>query len=232
MLKQGDDKGEGEEKKKSSSMTLSRYQLLTDLGFSWEMRPGLDRPRASWQQRYDELKDFHQQHGHFLVPAADNPALNGWCQEQKQRLKYLDKNRGKDVTKRMGPDRVKSLADIGFTKDVDLADAHIKYKAKPDSDEHNSSGAEEEVGEGGAPNSEDKKPAAVATTVAATRTASKTTDADDTEAASNIHSDEKVRRQKEEGNKRAADSAAYGAAAEKKNPDEMKAEDAEQVASV
>jgi len=130
-------------KGRKSSMTPERVAALEGLGFSWEVRPGLERPRATWQQRYDELLEFHKENRHFLVPVETHGALNSWCQEQKQRLKYLDKNNGRDTTKRMGPERVKALFDVGFTKDVDLADAHVTYKEthdpKDDGDDDNSS---------------------------------------------------------------------------------------------
>lgn len=101
-------------------MTPERVAKLDDLGFSWEVRPCLERPRATWQQRYDELRDFYTDNHHFLVPAGEKPQLHSWCQEQKQRLKNLEKN-GKDVSKRMGPERQKMLEELGFTKDVVLA---------------------------------------------------------------------------------------------------------------
>lgn len=101
-------------------MTEERVKLLDGLDFNWEVRPSLERPRASWQQRYDELKVFHQENGHFMVDAGLSPMLHSWCQEQKQRLRNIDKI-GKDTTKRMNPDRVEQLLEIGFTKDVTLA---------------------------------------------------------------------------------------------------------------
>lgn len=107
-------------KGKRSCMTDERVALLNKLDFSWEVRPSLERPRATWQQRLEELKTFHEETGHFRVPAGTHPQLHSWCQEQKQRLKNLDKNEGKDSSKRMGPDRVKALEDLGFTKDLEL----------------------------------------------------------------------------------------------------------------
>jgi len=114
-------------------MTNDRVAQLEELGFSWEVRPGLERPRATWQQRYDELKLFHKQHGNFLVAADVDSELHSWCQEQRQRLKNLDRHQ-EDKSKRMGPDRVKALADLGFTKDVELADSPLSSNVKDDTD--------------------------------------------------------------------------------------------------
>jgi Helicase associated domain len=105
-------------KGKKHCMTDERVQLLNDLEFSWEVKPSLERPRATWQQRLDELKNFLAEHGNFHVPAGADPALHSWCQEQKQRLKNVRK--GKDGSKRMGPERIKALEDMGFTADVEL----------------------------------------------------------------------------------------------------------------
>jgi hypothetical protein len=41
-------------------------------------------------------------------------------------LRNLVKNKGKDVSKRMGPDRINQLAKIGFTKDVEIVDPNDK----------------------------------------------------------------------------------------------------------
>lgn len=109
------------QKFKKSCMTQERVDLLDQLQFSWEVRPSLERPRATWQQRLDELKNFFAANQHFRVPPGSHPQLHSWCQEQKHRLKNVEKNSGKDVSRRMGPDRVVELHDIGFTKDVELA---------------------------------------------------------------------------------------------------------------
>jgi hypothetical protein len=109
------------QKFKKSCMTQDRVELLDQLQFSWEVRPSLERPRATWQQRLDELKDFFAAQQHFRVPPGSHPQLHSWCQEQKHRLKNVEKNSGKDVSRRMGPDRVVELHDMGFTKDVELA---------------------------------------------------------------------------------------------------------------
>jgi hypothetical protein len=122
------------QKLKKSCMTQERVELLDQLQFSWEVRPSLERPRATWQQRLDELKDFFAVEQHFRVPPGSHPQLHSWCQEQKHRLKNVEKNSGKDVSRRMGPERVVELHDMGFTKDVELAlpkaaeDATVSYK--------------------------------------------------------------------------------------------------------
>jgi hypothetical protein len=109
-----------QQKAKKSCMTQERVDLLDQLEFSWEVRPSLERPRATWQQRLDELKDFHAIHQHFRVPPGTHPQLHSWCQEQKHRLRNVEKV-GKDVSRRMGPERVNELQVMGFSKDIELA---------------------------------------------------------------------------------------------------------------
>lgn len=106
---------------KKSCTTPERIALLDELGFSWEVRAPVEQPRATWHQRCDELKKFHQIHNHFLVPAETHPKLHVWCHEQKNRLKKLDES-GRDSSRRMGPARVHTLQELGFTKDTPLAD--------------------------------------------------------------------------------------------------------------
>jgi hypothetical protein len=102
-------------------MTTERIAGLDQLGFSWEVRACLERPRATWQQRLEELADYHQQHGHFLIPLGSGmPQLHAWCWEQNQKLQTIDQH-GTSAAKRMGPERVQALKAIGFTKDVELA---------------------------------------------------------------------------------------------------------------
>jgi Helicase associated domain len=140
---------------RKSSMTEERAKLLEELGFSWgmchadsvttgrtrhrertphdlvpaaEVRPGIDRLRVSWHERYSELKSFVQANGHFSVSPVTNAPLYAWCLEQLQRLQAMAEQPTPSAdgvrepkVKGLGQDRVKSLADIGFTKDVKLA---------------------------------------------------------------------------------------------------------------
>eukprot|EP00980_Cylindrotheca_fusiformis_P021505 scaffold8353_cov138-Cylindrotheca_fusiformis.AAC.36 len=98
--------------------------MLNDLDFSWVVRATLERPRATWQQRLEELAEFKKANGHFKVDPISMPHLNKFCLDQRYRLRLLQKNDGKDVTKRMGPERVEALAAIGFSTSTELLDKH------------------------------------------------------------------------------------------------------------
>jgi hypothetical protein len=101
-------------------MTRERFDMLNQLEFSWEVRPSLERPRATWSQRLEEITEFKKEHGHFKVDPISMPELNKFCLDQRYRLRLLDKNYGKDVTKRMSQERVTALSDIGFTLATEL----------------------------------------------------------------------------------------------------------------
>jgi len=50
------------QKGKHSHMTDDRVTMLKHVGFVWEVN--------IWNERFEELKQFHVQYGHFLVPAG------------------------------------------------------------------------------------------------------------------------------------------------------------------
>jgi Helicase associated domain len=108
-------------KNKKSCMTQERIDMLDQLGFSWEVRPSLERPRATWQQRLEELTEYKEANGDFKIHPADMPQLHTWCHEQRLRLNQVDKADAKD-SKKMTKERIEALASIGFDKDVELLD--------------------------------------------------------------------------------------------------------------
>lgn len=129
-------------KGKKSCITNERIALLDQLGFSWEVRPAMEQPRATWQQRFDELREFHLVHGHFLIPLDIYPKLHRWSHEQRSRLQSVVVPDGPSVadsglldespsSRRMGPDRIKALEEIGFTKDTTLLELPITVATSP-----------------------------------------------------------------------------------------------------
>lgn len=45
-----------------SHMTDERIEMLDKIGFIWEVN--------TWNDRYDELKEFYEENGHFSVPSG------------------------------------------------------------------------------------------------------------------------------------------------------------------
>ncbi len=78
----------------------SRVRRLEKLGFEWAV---LDR---QWEQRFEELREFHRQSGHCNVPKEwpPSPQLGGWVSKQRARYRHGA----------MEPERIRRLEAIGF----------------------------------------------------------------------------------------------------------------------
>jgi len=93
---------------KATSLTPERIQDLNKLGFTWALRES----HVSWEDRYEELKQFKDTNGHSNVPKQypKNPALGYWVNEQRsQYRRFVDKK-----TSYMTEDKVQALKKIGF----------------------------------------------------------------------------------------------------------------------
>ena len=86
--------------------TLSNEKInrLEELGFIWDTHDAL------WEERYQELVVYKQEHGDCLVPKVypENQQLAGWVGTQRQSYR-------KD---KLSQDRVKRLEGIGFAWDT------------------------------------------------------------------------------------------------------------------
>eukprot|EP00551_Chaetoceros_affinis_P011838 CAMPEP_0203674320 /NCGR_PEP_ID=MMETSP0090-20130426/15753_1 /ASSEMBLY_ACC=CAM_ASM_001088 /TAXON_ID=426623 /ORGANISM="Chaetoceros affinis, Strain CCMP159" /LENGTH=400 /DNA_ID=CAMNT_0050540173 /DNA_START=178 /DNA_END=1380 /DNA_ORIENTATION=- len=92
-----------------SSLTQTRLDLLTNIGFVWATR---DPRHVPWDQRYQELLDFKQKFGHCLVPVGyeENVQLSNWVSTQRQEWKSFKLKRQSRLTQ----ERISLLNDIGF----------------------------------------------------------------------------------------------------------------------
>ena len=99
----------------NSTMSDERFKLLDDVGMRWEVRSQKAPQRATWDDRFSELKTFYEANGHCAVPET-NAALNRWCHDQKGYLETLDKDLN-DVKarKKLSLEKQQNLASIGFT---------------------------------------------------------------------------------------------------------------------
>ena len=93
------------DKKKNRPILATRAHRLDELGFTWAFSPP-----ASWEQRFDELLAYRQQHGNCNVPQhwKENKQLGKWVNTQRTQLK-----RGK-----MEVGRKTKLDSIGFVWDA------------------------------------------------------------------------------------------------------------------
>ena len=49
-----------------TAMTNEKLQHLSDMGFEWSVKK--ERDDAMWNQRFEELREFKDEHGHCRVP--------------------------------------------------------------------------------------------------------------------------------------------------------------------
>lgn len=106
----------------SLKLTPERIAELEEIGFVWgESRPG-------WDEHIEDLKAFHQQHGHTLVPAnfPENTGLSKWV--RRVRVAYSLMQQGKfkkGATVKLTPERINQLKSLGFVWNT-------KNKSAPD----------------------------------------------------------------------------------------------------
>lgn len=105
---------------KNPTLTSARIARLEEIGFAWH---GLYKhPQASWSQRYGELCDFKEVHGHCLVPLnyPANRSLSDWVSSQRHEYQNY---KTKAATK-LTSERIHLLNEKGFVWDV--TNVHLK----------------------------------------------------------------------------------------------------------
>ena len=105
------------------SLTDDREQLLTSMGFVWQVGERVDRskrsPPKTWDERLEEFKDFLQIHGHPYVPQHMAGGLGRWCATQRQHYKVMKglkppANKYRALSK----EEFRKLSDAGFAWDA------------------------------------------------------------------------------------------------------------------
>lgn len=89
---------------KKNNLSRGRIELLNQLNFGW------DGFEAQWQQRYQELKEYFNQHKHCNVPDKfkENPPLGNWVQMQRQNYK----------NNKLSQERIDLLNELNFQWDT------------------------------------------------------------------------------------------------------------------
>ena len=93
---------------KSTSMTPERIKDLNELGFTWTARDA----QTSWDNRYAELREFHNVNGHANVPKiyTKNPSLGYWVNEQRFQYRRMSKKKSTYLT----AEKIRLLNKINF----------------------------------------------------------------------------------------------------------------------
>ena len=89
-----------------STLTDEREFALGCLGFVW------DSHAASWEERWNELREYRNIHGHSNVPKkySENPQLSVWVKCQRRQFKLHSEGKASN----MNPDRIRRLLELDF----------------------------------------------------------------------------------------------------------------------
>ncbi|TXK37317.1 hypothetical protein FVR03_15530 [Pontibacter qinzhouensis] len=89
-------------KQQRGELSRQKVELLNQLGFDWSLSR---REVVAWQEMYERLVAFAEQHGHTRVPVKwqEDPKLGKWVSRMRQERDSLDK------------ERVLQLEQIGFS---------------------------------------------------------------------------------------------------------------------
>ena len=90
---------------KDSCMTEERIKKLNDIGFEWVFN-------FSWDDRYEELKQYRSKFGDCNVPQkwGDNLQLGRWVQTQRCQYRLYKEGKASSMTE----ERIEKLNDVGF----------------------------------------------------------------------------------------------------------------------
>ncbi|KAL7528498.1 hypothetical protein ACHAWF_002586 [Thalassiosira exigua] len=107
----------------SGILSESRRIALESIGFSRKMfdeprKKSITNPRATWDERYQELKDYKAEHGHCVVPKNYGP-LGSWVRAQRHSMKESgDLGMSFAGGGLLSPERVDMLNRLEFVWDV------------------------------------------------------------------------------------------------------------------
>ena len=93
------------DKEGSPRVGAERAQRLEELGFRWEAAKG-----RSWEERFRQLQEFQEEHGHCNVPQKHPGGLGVWAANQRCK--------GKEWSQRRNAKQVQQLDDLGFRWDT------------------------------------------------------------------------------------------------------------------
>ena len=87
-------------------MTEERQGALELMGFVWNAHS------AAWEERWNELREFKERHGHCNVPkkCSKNPQLAVWVKWQRRQFTLFGEGKYSNMTK----EQIKKLHVLGF----------------------------------------------------------------------------------------------------------------------
>jgi len=99
-----------------SKMTQDKIDSLDKVGFVWDTGFKLGQiqlPRKTWDERFEELKEFIETNGHAVVPQA-TPGLGEWVHTQRTKYKRLQQGKKSSLK----PEQALKLVEVGFVFDA------------------------------------------------------------------------------------------------------------------
>ncbi|CAJ1932798.1 unnamed protein product [Cylindrotheca closterium] len=95
--------------KKRSTLTDQRQDMLESLGFIW------DSHATAWDERWDQLSKFRDEHGHSRVPKkyTPNQPLSIWVKCQRRQFKLFSQGKPSNMT----IERIRMLKALDFVFD-------------------------------------------------------------------------------------------------------------------
>lgn len=96
---------------KPTTLTNERKKQLDELEFVWQVRH-----RTAWNDSYDKLVKYKEEHGDCLVPQhyKNDKSLGKWVAKQREQYRFYKQGKHSFLT----PDRRESLEGIGFVWSV------------------------------------------------------------------------------------------------------------------
>ena len=91
-----------------TTLSEERLELLTQVGMIWNIRD------YSWEERYEELLEFYNQHGHVNVPLRFQGGLGNWVYKQRSDFKARQRGEATHLT----TERMVQLSALGMVWDV------------------------------------------------------------------------------------------------------------------
>ena len=96
-------------------MTQERVEALESIGFQWVV--GHQPKDEQWENMFQALLQYKQQHGHTRVSQTENKQLYKWVLNQRARRRLLE-HKGPGKAKGMTWPRVERLTAIDFVWDA------------------------------------------------------------------------------------------------------------------
>jgi hypothetical protein len=106
---------------KPSLLTAELIRALQGVGFEWR------RPNdASWNERFEQLREFKAQFGHYLVPLTcpANTKLGTWVRSQRRNYKLYQEGKPSVIT----AEHIRELDSVGFVWDPLAAFWSLRFR--------------------------------------------------------------------------------------------------------